>query len=91
MNRSELIEAIAKATTNTKADTDRFLEAFTNVVQVNIKKGEGVRLMGFGTFLTIMRKARTARNPQTGQQVEIPAITIPKFRPGSQLREAAKI
>ena len=87
MNRSELIEAIAKQTGATKADTDRVLSAFIETVEKNIKRKEGVRLVGFGTFLTSKRKARTGRNPQTGEELKIPARVVPVFRPGAALKE----
>lgn len=87
MNRSELVEAIAKQTGATKADTDRVLSAFIDTVEKNIKRKEGVRLVGFGTFLTSKRKARLGRNPQTGEELKIPARTVPVFRPGAALKE----
>ena len=86
MNRSELVDAIAKQTGATKTDTDRILAAFTQIVDKNIKKKEGVRLVGFGTFSTSKRKARVGRNPQTGEEIKIPARTVPVFRPGSALK-----
>lgn len=89
MNRAELVDAIAKETEATKADTDLLLSAFTSVVEKNIKKTEGVRLVGFGTFKTSKRKARVGRNPQTGQEIKIPARTVPVFKPGSELKKAA--
>ena len=89
MNRSELVEAIATQTGATKADTDRMLAAFMGVVEKNIKKNDGVRLVGFGTFTVSKRKARVGRNPQTGEEIKIPARTVPVFRPGATLKEAA--
>lgn len=87
MNRAELIEAIANQTGATKADTDRMLTAFIDSVEKNIKKKEGVRLVGFGTFTISKRKARVGRNPQTGEEIKIPARTVPVFRPGAALKE----
>jgi DNA-binding protein HU-beta len=86
MNRSELVEAIAKETGATKAETERMLSAFTGIVEKNIKKKEGIRLVGFGTFTTSKRKARIGRNPQTGEEIKIPARTVPVFRPGATLK-----
>ena len=86
MNRADLVEAIAKQTGATKADTDRMLTAFTTVVEKNIKKKDGVRLVGFGTFKTSKRKARVGRNPQTGEELKIPARTVPVFKPGAGLK-----
>lgn len=86
MNRGDLVDALASATENTKADADRWLTAFIDVVSKNIKKKDGVRLVGFGTFTTSKRKARTGRNPQTGEEIKIPARTVPVFKAGAQLK-----
>lgn len=87
MNRAELVEAIAKQTGQSKADCERFVTAFISTVEKNIKKKEGVKLVGFGTFAAAKRKARVGRNPQTGEEVKIPARTVPVFKPGAQLKE----
>lgn len=89
MNRSELVEAIATQTGATKADTDRMLSAFTEIIEKNIKKKDGIRLVGFGTFTVSKRKARSGRNPQTGEEIKIPARTVPVFKPGAALKTAA--
>lgn len=88
MNRAELIEEMAKVTGQTKADSERWLSAFINTVTKNMKKKDGVKLVGFGTFASAKRKARTGRNPQTGDAIKIPARTVPVFRPGAALKEA---
>ena len=90
MNRTKLVEAIAKELGFTKAHTDRFVDAFIETVTMNNKTKEGVRLVGFGTFLTAKRKARVGRNPRTGQPLKIPARVISRFRPGSALKDAAR-
>jgi DNA-binding protein HU-beta len=90
MNKSELVEAIAKLTSQTKADTERSLDAFIDVIGKNIKKKEGVKLVGFGTFSVSNRKARIGRNPQTGEEIQIPARRVPVFRPGKDLKENVK-
>lgn len=87
MNRGELIDALAKATGNSKADADRWLSAFMTTVEKNIKKPGGIRLVGFGTFTCTKRKARTGRNPQTGDEIKIPARTVPVFRAGANLKQ----
>jgi len=89
MNKAELVETIAKTTEQTKADTERTLDAFLDVVTKNIKKKDGVKLVGFGTFSVSARKARTGRNPQTGEEIQIPARKVPVFRPGKELKAAA--
>lgn len=90
MNKADLVEAIAKATSSTKADTERMLDAFTDVITKNIKKKEGVKLVGFGTFAVSNRKARVGRNPQTGEEIKIPARKVPVFRPGKELKESVR-
>ena len=90
MNKAELVEAIAKVTQQTKADTERTLDAFIDVVNKNIKKKDGVKLVGFGTFTASNRKARVGRNPQTGEEIQIPARKVPVFRPGKELKDAVR-
>jgi DNA-binding protein HU-beta len=87
MNKAELVEAIAKTTEQSKADAERSLDAFIDIVTKNIKKKEGIKLVGFGTFAVSNRKARVGRNPQTGQEIKIPARRVPVFRPGKELKE----
>lgn len=86
MNKQELVESIAKSTEQTKASTEKFLNSFIDVVTKNMKKPEGVKLVGFGTFATSKRKARVGRNPQTGEELKIPARKVPVFRPGKELK-----
>ena len=88
MNKNELIEAIAKGASLTKADAARALDATIDAITKSLKKGKEVRLVGFGTFLTQKRKATTGRNPRTGATIKIAASTQAKFRPGKALKEA---
>jgi DNA-binding protein HU-beta len=90
MNKADLIEQISKMTSATKADTERLLDAFVDVVSKNIKKKDGVKLVGFGTFAVSNRKARVGRNPQTGEEIQIPARKVPVFRPGKELKDAVR-
>jgi DNA-binding protein HU-beta len=90
MNKADLIEQIAKMTSATKADTERLLDAFVDVVSKNIKKKDGVKLVGFGTFAVSNRKARVGRNPQTGEEIQIPARKVPVFRPGKELKDSVR-
>jgi DNA-binding protein HU-beta len=90
MNRAELCEALAKDTGYSKADCDRWLDAFIDTVSKNMKKKDGVKLVGFGTFATAKRKARVGRNPQTGEEIKIPARTVPVFKPGNSLKDSAR-
>ncbi len=86
MNKAELVEAMAKITGATKTDTEKAVDAFLDVVSKNIKKKDGVKLVGFGTFSVSHRKARVGRNPQTGEEIKIPARKVPVFRPGKELK-----
>lgn len=90
MNKAELVEAMAKITQHTKADTERTLDAFIECVNKNIKKKDGVKLVGFGTFTASNRKARVGRNPQTGEEIQIPARKVPVFRPGKELKDSVR-
>ena len=86
MNKAELIEKVATETGSTKAQTERMLDATMNIIRTSVKKGDEVKLVGFGTFTKAKRKARTGRNPQTGKAIKIPAAWYPKFRPGSEFK-----
>ncbi len=90
MNKAELIDKLSKDVALTKADTERVLDAFIETVRSSVKKGDEVKLVGFGTFTKSKRKARTGRNPQTGKAIKIPAAWYPKFRPGSEFKSMLK-
>jgi DNA-binding protein HU-beta len=90
MNKAELIDKLSKDVALTKADTERVLDAFIETVRTSVKKGDEVKLVGFGTFTKSKRKARTGRNPQTGKAIKIPAAWYPKFRPGSEFKSMLK-
>jgi DNA-binding protein HU-beta len=88
MNKSELVEAIAKRTGGSKAMTDSMVDAFVDSVTGCLRKGETVTLVGFGTFSQGKRAARTGRNPQTGAAIKIPAARTAKFTAGARLKAA---
>ena len=88
MNKSELIEAIAATADIPKAAAGRALDAMVDTVADALKKGDQVVLVGFGTFAVKERAARTGRNPQTGQPIEIAAAKIPSFKAGKALKDA---
>jgi len=88
MNKQQLIDAIAKDANISKADAKRALEAFTGNVEKTLKRGEDVRLIGFGTFKVKKRKARTGINPQTKQAIKIKARKVPAFVPGAELKKS---
>ena len=88
VNKSELIEHIAKQADVSKAAASRSLEAIIGAVKSTLKKGGSVTITGFGTFTAPKRAARVGRNPRTGAAIKIKAAKVPKFRPGKGLREA---
>ncbi len=88
MNKSELIEAIAASADIPKAAASRALDAMVDTVTENLKKGDSVSLVGFGTFSVKERAARTGRNPQTGQPIQISAAKVPTFKAGKALKDS---
>lgn len=88
MNKSELIEAVAEKSEESKASTARVLDALLDVLTAQMASGEKVSLVGFGTFESGSRSARTGRNPSTGAELKIAAAKVPKFRPGASLKKA---
>ena len=88
MNRTELIDAIAKETQLTKKDVEAVLKSFIDVVTGELKEGGKVQLVGFGTFEVSERAAREGRNPQTGETMKIKASKAPKFKAGKALKDA---
>lgn len=88
MNKSELIESIARSADMTKADATRALEATIDSIKTALKKGDSVALVGFGTFSVGKRAARTGRNPRTGEAIKIKAAKVPKFSAGKGLKDA---
>ena len=88
MNKQQLIDSMAKDAKLSKADAKRALEAFINTVHKNLKKGEPVRLIGFGTFLVKKRKARKGINPQTKEVIRIKARKVPAFVAGAELKKS---
>ncbi len=87
MNKTELVAAIAEQAGLSKKDAEKAVKAFTDVVAAELKKGEKVQLVGFGTFEVSKRAARTGRNPQTGAEMKIKASKAPKFSAGKALKD----
>ncbi|MBN2331505.1 MAG: HU family DNA-binding protein [Deltaproteobacteria bacterium] len=87
MTKAELVEAIAGKAGVSKAAAEKVLKAFMEEVKTGIKKGERITLVGFGTFYAAERPARTGRNPRTGDEIQIPACTVPKFKAGKALKD----
>ena len=88
MNKSELIDAIARHADISKAAAGRALDAMVNSVKNSLKKGDIVTLVGFGSFYVGKRTARQGRNPRTGATIKIKAARVPKFRAGKALKDS---
>jgi len=86
MTKAELITGMAKSAGLTKADSERALNAFLTIAKTAIRKEGRLPLAGFGTFVVVNRKARTGRNPQTGQPIQIKASKAVRFRTGKELK-----
>ncbi|MBP3459157.1 MAG: HU family DNA-binding protein [Lachnospiraceae bacterium] len=87
MNKTELVAAIADQAEISKKDAEKALKAFTDVVGEQLKKGDKIQLVGFGTFEVSERAAREGRNPQTGETMKIAASKAPKFKAGKALKD----
>ena len=86
MNKEELVQEIAKKTKVTQKDAAEVLNAVVDTIQKTVAKGNKVTLVGFGTFESRKRAARTGRNPQTGKEISIPAKTVPVFSAGKKFK-----
>jgi len=87
MNKTELVAAMAEQAGISKKDAEKALKAFIDVVSDELKKGEKIQLVGFGTFEVAERAAREGRNPQTNEPIPIPASKAPKFKAGKPLKD----
>ncbi len=94
MNKSELVDALAQEMDTTKTEAQRIVDALFDttdgVIAKTLKEGGRVQITGFGTFETRKRKARTGRNPRTGEEIKIGPTISPSFRPGKALKEAVR-
>jgi DNA-binding protein HU-beta len=88
VNKSELIEHIAQQAEISKLAAERAVDALVGAVKSNLRKGQAVTLVGFGTFYPGERKARSGRNPKTGAALQIAAARVPRFRAGKALKDA---
>ena len=91
MNKADLVAAMAEKAGVSKKDAEASLKAFTDVVAEELKKGEKIQLVGFGTFEVSERAARTGRNPQTGAEMTIAASKAPKFKAGKALKDSLNL
>ena len=89
-NKADLIEGVASKTELTKKDATAAVEALFDVVTETLADGERVQVIGFGSFEVRDRAARKGRNPQTGDEIEIPATKVPAFKAGKGLKDAVK-
>jgi DNA-binding protein HU-beta len=86
MNRAELVDILATKSDISKAAAGRVLETLIETIQVAVKKGDSVTLVGFGTFKSVKRAARVGKNPKTGVALKIAAATVPKFTAGAKFK-----
>ena len=90
MNKKDLVGKIAQEADVTKVVATKCVDSALSAIQDAMAKGDGVQLVGFGTFQPVKRAARSGRNPQTGKKIMITAKTVPKFKPGKMLKDAVQ-
>lgn len=90
MNKQGLVEKVQEVLGGTKADAERAVDAIFDNITKSLKSGGEVSVAGFGIFVAKQRAARTARNPRTGESIQVPAMRVPKFKPAKALKEAVK-
>ena len=88
MNKNELIASVSEASGLSKSDAGKAVDGVIGAITGALKSGGDVRIVGFGTFSVAQRKATTGRNPRTGEPIQIKASKMPKFKPGTPLKEA---
>ena len=87
MNKTEVIDKITEKTQLSKSEVEKVIASFFETIKSSLKDKQSVRLVGFGTFSSSERKARVGRNPQTGQEINIPSCQYPKFKPGKEFKD----
>ncbi|MDP9729756.1 HU family DNA-binding protein [Alicyclobacillus sp. TC] len=90
MNKADLVNKVADKTGLKKKDAEAAVNSVFESIEEALREGEKVQVIGFGTFETRTRAARSGRNPQTGETIEIPAATVPAFKPGNKLKELTR-
>lgn len=90
MNKADLVEVVNGKLGTTKAQAEVVVESIIDAIVTSLKKGDEVSIAGLGIFSAKERKARTARNPRTGETIEVPAMRVPKFRAAKALKDAVK-
>ena len=91
MNKSELINSVSEETAFSKKDVARVLDSFIRIVERTLKRGDKIAITGFGTYSVSRRPARKGINPSTKQAIDLPAVKVPRFKAGKQLRELVKL
>ena len=87
MNKTEVIDKITEKTQLSKSEVEKVIASLFETIKSSLKDKQSVRLVGFGTFSSSERKARVGRNPQTGQEINIPSCQYPKFKPGKEFKD----
>jgi DNA-binding protein HU-beta len=90
VNKTDLINSVSEQTQLSKKDVSKTVDAVFEAIEGSLKGGDKVQLIGFGNFEVRERAARKGRNPQTGEEIEIPASKVPAFKPGKALKDAVK-
>ncbi len=90
MNKSELVQAISTKTKMSKSQIENWLDATLEIIQKTVSQGEEVKLVGFGSFQKTKRRAKTGRNPKTGEAHQIPETSVPRFKPGKEFKNSVK-
>lgn len=90
MTKEELVAIIARDADVPKATAEKALKALVSGISDSLSRGDSVTLVGFGTFTVVNRAARRARNPRTGEEIQVPATRSPKFKPGKALKDAVR-
>ncbi len=91
LTKTSMVAQIAEKTGLTKKDASMFLDAFMETVEESLAKGDKIQLVGFGTFMVRHREAREGRSPATGEKIQIPASTVPVFKPGKRLKDKVSL
>jgi DNA-binding protein HU-beta len=86
MNKAQLIDKLSQKTRLTKIQSELVMDAALEIIQKTVSKGEEVKIVGFGTFSSVQRKARKGRNPKTGEVIDIPRSKVPRFKPGKDFK-----
>lgn len=90
MNKSELINSLSEETTFSKKDVSRVLDSLVRIIERTLRRGDKVSITGFGTYWVSQRPARKGINPATKATIDLPAVNVPRFKPGKHLRELIK-